>query len=150
MYVLTYLGIACLALLLGFGPISHDTKTAWFHASGFYFVLIAVLIWFLSFFYKRSYTDLWLQIKNHLPAFFFSCVMIFAILTISSFQWRILYDESNLLGVSQTMFEHNTFYIPIQALFQNDQFVVIDREWGIRPLVFPCLLFLFTFSKDIV
>lgn len=132
------------ALFLGFGPYSLELKRYYFQTYAFYITLIAITIWIWTLFPKSISKK---NITPHIPAFILACLLITSISFISPPQLRVLYDETNLLGVAQAMFEQRTFYIPTQALFYNQNIHVIDFEWGVRPLVFPFLLHLIHLIK---
>jgi hypothetical protein len=134
------LGFILLAtLFLGFGPISIEAKKAYFQTYSFSLVFISVVIWIWALL-PRSLSKQ--NILPHIPAFLIAFFLIAALSLLSPTNLRVLYDETNLLGVSQAMFEHRTFYIPTQALFHNQNTYIINYEWGVRPLVFPFFLYL--------
>ncbi len=136
-YRIGFLGLA--ALLLGFGPVPLDIKKILFQTCSFYFIFVAVAIWFWTLLPKSPSIKI---IQSHLPALCLALIFITTIFFISPTHLRILYDETNLLGVSQAMLEQHACYIPTQAIFVNQQNHLIAPEWGIRPLAFPFFLYI--------
>ncbi|MBT4138912.1 MAG: hypothetical protein HOE48_13415 [Candidatus Latescibacteria bacterium] len=141
-YLLGFIGLV--TLFLGFSPLAIETKTYYFQTYSFYLTFISITIWFWTLLPKTISKK---SISSHMPASILACIFIVFISILSPPHLRILYDETNLIGVSQAMFEHNTCYIPTQALFHNQNTYIIDHEWGIRPFVFPFFLYLIHLTK---
>jgi len=136
-YVYGFVGLA--ALFLGFGPLPIEAKKFLFQTYSFHFIFIAVAIWFWTLLPKSPIRK---NIRPHLPALCLALFLITIIFIISPTHLRILYDETNLLGVSQAMLEQHACYIPTQAIFENQNNPFIAPEWGIRPFAFPFFLYL--------
>ncbi len=141
-YRMGFIGLA--AFLIGFGPVPHEVKKILFQTTSFYLIFIAVAIWFWTLLPKSPSKKI---IQSHLPALCLALLLITIIFLISPTHLRILYDETNLLGVSQAMLEHHACYIPTQAIFENQQKHFIAPEWGIRPFAFPFFLYLIHWIK---
>lgn len=136
--------IGLIALYLGFGPVDLHTKKYLFQTTTIYLTCITFLIWFWTLIPKAFSKQ---KITPHIPAFILAVLLIATIAWITPHQLRVLYDETNLLGISQALYEQHTFYIPTQALFHNQAIYTIDYEWGVRPLTFPFFLFLIHLIK---
>jgi len=132
-----------IAILLGFIALPQKTMTDWFHRSGFYFIFFTVIIWVLSFRVEiADFKNLWANRRKH---FFALCLAL--ALTISAFlcstpRFRILADETNLLGISWSMYEKHSFYNPTQVFYYFDGMCdVISYEWDKRPNLYPFLIY---------
>jgi len=136
--------IGLIALYLGFGPVAKKKKKYLFQTTTFYLTCLSILIWFWTLIPKTFSKQ---KITPHIPAFILASLLIATIAWITPHQLRVLYDETNLLGISQALYENRTFYIPTQALFHNHILYIIDYEWGVRPLTFPFFLFLIHLIK---
>lgn len=136
-YLYGFVGLT--ALYLGFGPLPLEAKKFLFQTYSFYFIFIAATLWFYTLLPKSLAKQ---NIQPHTPALFLALLLITITFTISPPHLRILYDETNLLGVSQAMLEQHACYIPTQAIFETQPNHVIASEWGIRPFAFPFFLHL--------
>jgi hypothetical protein len=136
-FIFASVGLA--TLYLGFGPLPIETLETLFHACAFYLVFFAVLIWTWTLLPRSFHCE---SLLPHLPALILACLLTACILALSPSRLRILYDETNLLGVSLAMLEDHSCYIPTQAIFDGSAPHFLASEWGIRPFVFPFFLYL--------
>jgi len=128
-----------IAIMLGFVVLPQKTMASWFHESGFYFIFFTFLIWVLSF--RIGMADFESLLTNWRKHFVALCLAL--ALTVSAFlcstpRFRILADETNLLGMSWSMFEKHSFYNPTQVFYYFDGMCdVIAHEWDKRPNLYP-------------
>ena len=128
---------------LGFG-LERARMAEWFHATGFWFIFAAFLVWLSTWSWDRIDRDRCRQaLQRHgIPA------GLALVLTVSAFlssppDFRILADETNLLGSAAAMYDRHSFYNPTQVLYYYEGIQnVISYEWDKRPLFFPFMVYL--------
>ena len=113
-----------------------------FHYTAFYFVLISVFLW-LVVLVKLFYRNVLLFLKKHYPGFIVSFILIGLIFTMSPPYFKILADESNLIGASMSMHQNKTTWIPYQGL--NLDFEAFNSASIVnkRPILYPFVVSIF-------
>lgn len=113
-----------------------------FHYTAFYFVLISVFLW-LVVLVKLFYRNVLLFLKKHYPGFIVSFILIGLIFTMSPPYFKILADESNLIGASMSMHQNKTTLIPYQGL--NLDFEAFNSASIVnkRPILYPFVVSIF-------
>lgn len=131
------------AAALGFG-LERTRMAEWFHASGFWFIFGTFVLW-LSSWKWDSVTGDRFRATFHRHGLAAGLALV---LTVSAFlssppDFRILADETNLLGTASAMYDRHSFYNPTQVLYYYEGIQnVITYEWDKRPLFFPFMVFL--------
>lgn len=114
-----------------------------YHGSGFYFMFATFFFWiFLILPRKNISTVVRAAIKEQSVIFLLIAGIVSAILMVSSAEFRILADETNLLGIASSMYDSHAFYNTTQGLFYYGSFHEVEHVWGIRPIFFPFLIYL--------
>lgn len=128
---------------VGFLP-ERTVMAEWFHASGFWFIFAAFLLWLSSWKWDTATSDR-AKAFTHRHGVGAGLALL---LTVSAFlssppDFRILADETNLLGTASAMYDRHSFYNPTQVLYYYEGIQnVISKEWDKRPLFFPFMVFL--------
>ena len=113
-----------------------------FHHTGFYFITISVFLW-LVVFVKSIYGKIIPFFKKHYSGFILSLVMIGLVFIMSPPYFKILADESNLIGTSMSMHHNKTTSFPHQGLnldFEKFKPATIVNK---RPILFPFVVSIF-------
>ncbi len=113
-----------------------------FHHSGFYFILISVFLWLIVLI-KLKYRHFLPFLKKQYPGFIVSVVFIVLIFTMSPPFFKILADESNLIGASMSMHKNKTAWIPYQGLNLNYEKFNPATIANKRPILYPFIVSIF-------
>ncbi|MBF0544038.1 MAG: glycosyltransferase family 39 protein [Candidatus Riflebacteria bacterium] len=125
--------------------LTKPQMTTCFQKTAFYAIFIAFFTWLAVFPYSIPRT--W----NTLVDFFrrrgfpigLALVLTIAAFLTSPVRFRILADETNLMGMAQAMYDFHEFYNPTQVLYYYEGITnVISSEYDKRPVVFPFLVYL--------
>jgi hypothetical protein len=167
--IIVLLTIICASILAGILP-SKKYILILFEYTGYYFVFVAFFLWvaYLFIFYLSKLKSLFL---NHYDGLLFSAILIIFIFCIAPPKFKVLSDETNLIGISMAMYQSKKASLPLRGLtliFKNqnitarstkDQFYT--RSWSllytlcedIRPITdllsisfagsWSCLLFIY-------
>lgn len=113
-----------------------------FHHGSYYFVLTAFILWaalVIRIFSGRALSFF----KLHYPALLLAIVLMMMIFSISPPKFKILADETNLVGTSMAMHANKTVALPVSGF--GLEYYVFDYSSAIdqRPLFFPFVLSLF-------
>lgn len=128
------------ALMLGFA-VPRATITAWFHASGYYFICGTFLFWLCSLLPEQpDARRAWAFVRRHGLAAGLAMLLIIGAELTSPPQFRILADETNLAAVAFAMYDTQTFHNPIEGLYYFYNFETLNAVWDSRPLFFPFLV----------
>lgn len=130
------------ALVLGF-LIPQEQKTQWFRASGYYFIFGTFGFWLLSLcmWSREKLKDPNLQslIRRHGWAIALAALLTISGVLTSPPRFRVLSDETNLIGMSFAMYDQRSFMLPL-GLFEEEHFQRHVTRWGKRPLFYPFLV----------
>lgn len=132
-----------LAIVLGFLPPDRSLPTKWFESTGFYFIFLSFLMWVVTLLpTPLSWPQTTRALRKNTIAF-----LLAALLTVIAFRacppnFRILADETNMVGMSMAMYDHKSFYNPTQGRNYYDNYWEISHTWDKRPLFYPFLLYL--------
>ena len=113
-----------------------------FHHTGFYFITISVFLW-LVVFVKSICGEIKPFFKKHYSGLILSFVMIGLVFIMSPPYFKILADESNLIGTSMSMHQNKTTSFPHQGLnldFEKFKPATIVNK---RPMLFPFVVSIF-------
>jgi len=132
-----------LALLLGFA-VPKKTITEWFHASGFYMIFASVVLWLTLLprpTLSRSSVVTFLR-EHGAGAALALAFTTGAFLTCPP-AFRILADETNLLGTAMDMYDSHSFRNPTEAIYYFEGVRdLLSSEWDKRPLFYPFMVYL--------
>ena len=130
--------IICASILTG---ILIPKKSIYFifEYSGYYFILVSFLLWVVSLLnlYSSKLKSLILQ---HWPAFLLCTTLMVFIFCMAPPKFKILNDETNLIGVSMSMYRSKKVSLPVQGFnlgFKKPEYKnTLDK----RPLLYPLLV----------
>ena len=129
-----------------FGILLPDlTRIAdWFHASGFFLIFVAFLLWLTSLPWEKLTRERVAAFAHrHAVAAGLALAIIISAFLTSPPQFRILADETNLMGMASAMYDEHSFYNPTQRThFYLGMTNTISKEWDKRPLFFPFMVYL--------
>lgn len=131
-----------LAFIFGLGVPSREKTTEWYKAVAYYNVFTCFLLWlttlpFLSWNREKALEFL----RKHAAPFFLAGLIVILAIRTSPPQFRILADETNLLGTASAMYDQRKCFNPTQMIFYYEGVSeVVSSEWDIRPLFYPFLV----------
>ena len=132
------LSVICASILIGLLP-SLKSIYLIFENSGYYFIFAAFSLWVAYLFklYANRFKSL---ILKHYSGLLLSTLIIVLVFWIAPPKFKILNDETNLIGVSMSMYQSKKISLPIQGVnldFRNAEYQSsIDK----RPLLYPFLV----------
>ncbi|MFZ2960671.1 MAG: glycosyltransferase family 39 protein [Candidatus Ozemobacteraceae bacterium] len=136
--------IAPLTVLFGILIPDKPRIVEWFHATGFVSIFAAFLLWLGSLpweFFERTRLVAFAR-RHAVPALLALGITVSAFLS-SPPTFRILADETNLMGTASAMYDEHAFYNPTQRThYYEGMQNTISREWDKRPLFFPFMVYL--------
>jgi len=129
--------IFCLILLFSLTilmvPSQGWVETA-FIKSGYYFTFVSLMLWLIFLLRIRPWA-LYSFMKKHSQGFILSICAAVMIFTISPPRFKILGDETTLLGTSMAIYKDKTSHVPLYGMdYQKSTFSVCKR-----PLLYPFL-----------
>ena len=109
--------LICASILAGI-LIPRKSVLFIFEYSGYYFILISFLLWMVSLLnlYASKLKSLILQ---HWSVLLLCTTLMVFIFCMAPPKFKILNDETNLIGVSMSMFRSKTVSLPIQGFNLN-------------------------------
>jgi len=130
---------ATTAATLGTGFfLPRDLMQSWLRWSAFYFLFALALVWTLL--ALRTYGSRTAAgVRRHFPALLLALLLSGLVFWISPPRFKILADETNLLGVSMMMHETRTAAVPLQGIntdFGVPEVTLADVK---RPMLFSFL-----------
>ena len=130
--------IVCASILIGLLPSLKSIYPV-FEKTGYYFIFVAFLLWTACLF-KHNFTRFRSLILQHYGGLLLSALIIVLIFWIAPPKYKILNDETNLIGVSMSMYQSKKISLPIQGVnldFRNSEYQSsIDK----RPLLYPFIV----------
>jgi hypothetical protein len=132
--------VAAIAIALSAGLLwPHEWLIRSFHHTGFYFILMAFFLWLvvlIRIFYRQTVPFF----KKHYKGLLVSFLLTGLIFAISPPQFKILADESNLIGASMSMYQNKTTSIPFQGFnLDYEEFKPISIV-NKRPILYPFIV----------
>ena len=110
-----------------------------FEYTGYYFVFVAFFVW-VAFLFKFYFSQLKFLLRNHYDGLLLSAVLIVLIFCIAPPKFKVLSDETNLVGISMAMYQSKKASLPLRGFnvdFQKPEyFSKIDK----RPILYPLLV----------
>lgn len=111
---------------------------SWLRAASFYFLFALVLLW--TFVAVRAYGNgLSVKLRRHLPALLLALVVTILIFLISPPRFKILADETNLVGVSLMMHETRSAALPLEGVYTDYSDPEFATSAVKRPMLFSFL-----------
>jgi hypothetical protein len=133
------------ALLLGFFLLSRQQMEFLYRDYTFYFILVAFALWLQKF--SDLAADNFLSFQNWLRKNYFAVIVALVLtgllyLSVPG-EYRILADETNLLGMSLAMYETHECCNPTEAIFYNHGMVnFLETVIDMRPAFYSFLVFI--------
>ncbi|MBU1105957.1 MAG: glycosyltransferase family 39 protein [Candidatus Riflebacteria bacterium] len=130
-----------LALYLGFWGLDTASMEKLYRSSTWYFILLAFLLWLQKLAtLAPSREELCNISKRHWPAAATALALVGLAISASPPDFRILADETNLLGMSQALYEEHSCHNITQALiYYHGIRRTISSVVDTRPAVYPFL-----------
>ena len=130
--------LICASILAGI-LIPRKSVLFIFEYSGYYFILISFLLWMVSLLnlYSSKLKSLILQ---HWSVLLLCTTLMVFIFCMAPPKFKILNDETNLIGVSMSMFRSKTVSLPIQGFNLNYKKPEYKNTIDKRPLLYPLLV----------
>ena len=130
--------LICASILAGI-LIPRKSVLFIFEYSGYYFILISFLLWMVSLLnlYASKLKSLILQ---HWSVLLLCTTLMVFIFCMAPPKFKILNDETNLIGVSMSMFRSKTVSLPIQGFNLNYKKPEYKNTIDKRPLLYPLLV----------
>lgn len=110
----------------------------WLHLSGYYFIFSAFFLW-IFLLLKQYAIKIKPALTSHWIGLLLSILCTLLIFTISPPKFKILSDETNLIGVSMSMYQEKTASIPLQGYHLDYDYPKYEYKIDKRPLFFPFL-----------
>ena len=128
----------CVALLTAFLLPPKSIYNVFQH-TGYYFVFVAFFLWF-SYLCKVYVSNIKTILHKHLGGVLLATVLMVPIFCIAPPKFKILSDESNLIGVSMAMYQSKKAFLPTQGFrvdYKKPEYqTTIDK----RPLLYPLMV----------
>ncbi len=138
--LIAIIGTGITALMVGFLP-SLFVVDQWFHATGYYLIFASVFVWIHSLLPVNWDPIVWRQrLTRHGLAIGIAAVLLGGALLTSAPTFRVLSDETNLMGVAMAMYDDGFVWNPIEGRYHYEKFVVQQYVGEKRPLLFPFLV----------
>ncbi|MBF0498832.1 MAG: glycosyltransferase family 39 protein [Candidatus Riflebacteria bacterium] len=136
--------IAPLTVISGVMVPAKAKLAEWFHASGFILIFAAFIFWLTALPWALLERDrLIVLARRHLAAAVIAILFTVGAFLTSPPEFRILADETNLMGTATSMYDEHSFYNPTQRThFYEGMKTTLSKEWDKRPLFFPFMIYL--------
>ena len=133
--------LSMLALYFGFFGLARDRMESLYRSGAWYFLLLSLLLWLQKLSgYLPGLEELGAAGKRHWPAAATALLLVLLALFASPPDYRILADETNLLGMAQALYEERSCHNPTQVLnFYHGIRRTISSSVDKRPALYPFL-----------
>ena len=111
--ILVLLVIICASILAGILPSKPMTRLL-FEFTGYYFVFVSFFLW-LFYLIKLYYVKIKLMFLNHWGGLFLSVILVVLIFIIAPPRFKVLSDETNLVGISMAMYQSKKASLPLRG-----------------------------------
>jgi len=127
------------ALFYGFRGFDRDRMETLYCDYTFYFIAAALFIWLQQVFAQLPpVAEMTSRFRRHLPALGVALTITVAAVFASPPDFRILADETNLLGMSMALYDDRACYNPTQVVsYYHGMKRVISKVTDMRPALFP-------------
>jgi len=130
-----------LAIYFGFFGLTKQVMETCYRQATFYFLLVASML-FLQQFTRVCSIQNSISVRRHILPVCLSAIVVGAIFMAVQPDFRILADETNLLGISQTMYDRHECSNPTQAWrYYHDFRYVLTDVVDMRPAFFPFMVY---------
>jgi hypothetical protein len=110
-----------------------------FQDTGYFFIFVSFFLW-VTCLLKLYLTQIKSILRDHAGGLLLSTVLMVLIFCIAPPKFKILPDESNLIGVSMAMYQSKKAYLPTQGFnldYKKPEYqITIDK----RPLLYPLMV----------
>jgi len=136
--LLVLIGVALFSISAGFLPNRVQAQSL-FASSSYYFILILFFLWLTRIvsFYRVRFKERFLR---HYLALLLSVVLTMLIFISSPPRFKVLADETNLIGTSMMMHQDRTTVLPLEGIStdyrSSNYLTIVDK----RPILFPFLV----------
>jgi hypothetical protein len=136
--IITLIVIICVSFLAGILSPKHSISTI-LEYLGYYFIFFAFILWVVYLFklYLIKIKDIFLK---HYPGIFLSVTLMVLIFCIAPPKFKVLSDETNLIGVSMAMYQSKKASLPLKGFnieYKKPEYnSIIDK----RAFLFPLLV----------
>ena len=126
------------SILLGILPAKKNTLFL-FEYTGYYFILVSFFLW-LIYLFRLYLTKLKSILLEHWSGLLFSTIIMVLIFCIAPPRFKVLSDETNLVGISMAMYQSKKASLPLRGYNvdyrEPEYFSKIDK----RPIFYPFLI----------
>ena len=139
--------IAILSIYASFFAFNIDESTFYYTKSAYFFIFVLFGVWTYKFQSSFIFSKFIKFIQKHILAFFICTILIYLFFISCKPDFRILADETNLVGISQGMYHYKGCVMPIyQEVKINNSRYPLKFSLDKRPLFYPfCLNLLHIF-----
>jgi hypothetical protein len=130
--------IICASILAGILP-ARKYVLILFEYTGYYFIFVSFFLW-LIYLFKLYVAKLKSLILTHYGGLLLSVILIVAIFCIAPPKFKVLSDETNLVGISMAMYQSKKASLPLRGF--NIDFIEPEYTSKIdkRPIFYPFLV----------
>ena len=136
--IIVLLFIIFVSILAGILPSRARIPTL-FEYTGYYFIFISFLLW-VVYLFKIYFAKLKSIIRNHYPGLLLSVILMTLIFCIAPPKFKVLADETNLIGISMAMFQSKKASLPLQGFNIDYQKPEYSSKVDKRPIFYPLLI----------
>lgn len=136
--IVVLLIVTCSAILAGILP-SKKHVLILFESTGYYFIFASFFLW-VVYLLKLNFVKLKSTLLNHYDGLILSALLVVLIFCIAPPKFKVLADETNLIGTSMAMYQSKKASLPLSGFNLDyrrpDYQSTVDK----RPLLFPLLV----------
>jgi hypothetical protein len=136
--IIALVTIICVSILAGILP-SKKYILILFEYTGYYFIFVTFFLWIIYLF-KLYFVKLKSIFLNHYAGLLLSTILIVFIFCIAPPKFKVLSDETNLIGISMAMYQSKKASLPLRGFnigYKKPEYTSkIDK----RPIFYPLLV----------
>mgnify|MGYP001818240320 CR=1 FL=1 len=136
--IIVLLTIICASILAGILP-SKKYILILFEYTGYYFVFVAFFLW-LAYLFKRDYIIIQSIFLMHHLGLLLSTILMAFIFCIAPPKFKVLSDETNLIGISMAMYQSKKASLPLSGFKLDYRKPEYQSTVDKRPLFYPLLV----------
>ena len=136
--VFVLLFIISISIAAGILP-SREYIQILFGHTGYYFIFVSFLLWMICLF-KVFFVKLKSAILKHYAALLLSALLMALIFHIAPPRFKVLADETNLVGISMAMYQSQNASLPLQGFNIDYQKPEYSSKVDKRPILYPLLI----------
>lgn len=140
-FLVVFALISVVSAGLAFGLDRKTIKGLFEHSRSYYFLFLTVLVWAMTLIPDWKSWPLFPRwVRKHIGV-----LLIALVITVCSFlnsppKFRVLADETNLIGIAQAMYEDQNFYNLTSAYYIYETKSNKSHVYGKRPLLYPFMI----------